>query len=120
MQFAAGAVWAAYELAMFLLFFETCRREERTSILTQFNLANAVALVIGALIGGLVLKLLDKSHEAYLVLFGLSSFGRAATLLVLKFAPDPATVAKAELVEPRLTPATVPTPIPATVSAPSK
>src|SRR5262249_19142976 len=38
-QFIAGAVWAAYELAMFLLFFEAAPREERTSILTLFNLA---------------------------------------------------------------------------------
>ena len=30
LQFLAGAVWAAYELAMFLLFFEARRREERT------------------------------------------------------------------------------------------
>ena len=38
LQFMAGAVWAAYELAMFLMFFEAARRDERTSILTLFNL----------------------------------------------------------------------------------
>ncbi|MGQ0634695.1 MAG: MFS transporter [Planctomycetaceae bacterium] len=86
-QFIAGTVWAAYELAMFLLFFETVKREERTGILTVFNLANAVALVVGALAGGGLLKLCDSSREAYLLLFGLSSFARAATLLVLKFTP---------------------------------
>lgn len=119
LQFVAGAVWAAYELAMFLLFFETCRREERTSILTMFNLANAVALVIGALIGGGVLKLLGQSRETYLVLFGLSSFARAATLIFLKLAPQLDEVGP-PVAEPRLQPATVPTPVPATVSAPSK
>jgi MFS family permease len=119
LQFVAGAVWAAYELAMFLLFFETCRREERTSILTMFNLANAVALVIGALIGGGVLKLLGQSRETYLVLFGLSSFARAATLVFLKLAPADRET-EPELNVPRLQPATVPTPVPATVSAPSK
>jgi MFS family permease len=119
LQFVAGAVWAAYELAMFLLFFETCRREERTSILTMFNLANSVALVIGALIGGGVLKLLGQSRETYLVLFGLSSFARAATLVFLKLAPQLDEVGP-PVVEPRLQPATVPTPVPATVSAPSK
>lgn len=119
LQFVAGAVWAAYELAMFLLFFETCRREERTSILTMFNLANAVALVIGALIGGAVLKLLGQSRETYLVLFGLSSFARAATLVFLKLAPQLADVGPTPSL-PHLQPATVPTPVPATVSAPSK
>ncbi|MCY2965807.1 MAG: MFS transporter [Planctomycetota bacterium] len=86
-QFLAGAVWAAYELAMFLLFFETVRREERTSILTMFNLANSVALVIGAIIGGCVLKTLGQCREAYLFLFAVSSFARAGALLVLRFAP---------------------------------
>ncbi len=119
LQFVAGAVWAAYELAMFLLFFETCRREERTSIMTMFNLANAVALVIGALIGGGVLKVLGQSREAYLVLFGLSSFARAATLVFLKLAPQLGEVGPA-LDTPCLQPATVPTPVTAMVSAPSK
>jgi MFS family permease len=118
-QFFAGAVWAAYELAMFLLFFEAAPRGERTSILTLFNLGNAVALVIGALAGGAILKLLGESREAYLVLFAVSSFARAATLVCLKlspetsepeFAPQPA----------RLQPASVRTPVPAAVSAPSK
>jgi MFS family permease len=118
-QFFAGAVWAAYELAMFLMFFEAARRDERTSILTMFNLANAVALVIGALIGGSILKLLGGSREAYLVLFAVSSFARAGTLVFLKLAPAVREPDSA-LIEPRLQPATVPMPVPATVSAPSK
>ena len=118
-QFIAGGVWAAYELAMFLMFFEAARRDERTSILTLFNFANAVALVIGALIGGAVLKLLGKTQEAYLLLFALSSFARAGTLIFLKLAPAAETVVS-ESLEPRLQPATMPTPVPASVSAPSK
>lgn len=118
-QFFAGAVWAAYELAMFLAFFEAAPREERTSILTLFNLGNAVALVIGALFGGAVLKVLGQSRETYLVLFAISSFARAATLFCLKLAPETRAIEPAA--EPaRLEPATVPRPVPATVSAPSK
>jgi MFS family permease len=118
-QFIAGAVWSAYELAMFLAFFEAAPRDERTSILTIFNLANAVALVIGALIGGGLLKLLGASREAYLVLFAVSSFARAGTLLFLKFSPAAATVEPIPA-DTHLQPATVPTPVSATVSAPSK
>jgi MFS family permease len=118
-QFFAGAVWAAYELAMFLMFFEAARRDERTSILTLFNFANAVALVIGAVLGGALLKLLGKTQEAYLLLFALSSVVRAGTLVFLKLAPAPAPVLT-EALEPRLQPASVARPVPATVSAPSK
>lgn len=118
-QFIAGAVWAAYELAMFLMFFEAAHRDERTSILTMFNLANAVALVIGALIGGSLLKLLGQSHEAYLVLFAVSSFARAGTLIFLKLAPGECRLEAADMTA-RLQPATVPASVPAAVSAPSK
>lgn len=105
-QFIAGVVWAAYELAMFLMFFEAAHRDERTSILTLFNLANAVALVIGAVIGGSVLKLLGGSREAYLVLFAVSSFARAGTLIFLKFAPAEIP-ANPEMLQPHLQPAAV-------------
>jgi hypothetical protein len=53
------------------------------------------------------------------VLFAVSSFARAGTLVVLKLAPA-AREPDAALVESRLQPATVPTPVIATVSAPSK
>ncbi len=86
-QFVAGVVWAAYELAMFLLFFETVRRDERTSILTLFNLGNAAALVLGAAMGGVLLKYLGESPEAYLTLFAASSLVRALTLICLYLTP---------------------------------
>lgn len=84
LQFFGGMAWAAYELAMFLQFFETIRRDERTSVLTFFNLANAVALAVGAAIGGGMLKLLGECPEAYLVLFAMSSLARALTLICLR------------------------------------
>lgn len=83
LQFIAGVMWAAYELAMVLLFFETVHHEERTSFLTLFNLANAVALVLGSIIGGTVLKFLGQNPPAYLALFGLSTYARAFVLLFL-------------------------------------
>jgi MFS family permease len=123
LQFLAGAVWAAYELAMFLLFFETCRREERTSILTMFNLANAVALAIGAAIGGGVLKLLGQSREAYLFLFAVSSFARAATLILLKLTPDvhsETPSGKSIVLQPAIRHAPARAAVPATASAPAR
>jgi len=86
-QFLGGVVWAAYELAMLLMFFESVRKEERTSILTMFNLANSVALAVGSIVGGCLLKVLGESREAYLFLFAVSSFARASALLVLKLFP---------------------------------
>lgn len=87
-QVVGGALWAAYELAMFLLFFEAIADEERTSVLTTYNLAQAMATVGGSLIGGAVLLALGRSPEAYLTIFALSSVARAGTLLFLRGASD--------------------------------
>ena len=93
-QVVGGVTWAAYELAMFLLFFETIRPEERTSVLTTYNLANAVATVGGSLLGGALLALGGKTEQAYLLIFGLSSAARALTLFALFRVPDFSRVAR--------------------------
>jgi predicted MFS family arabinose efflux permease len=82
-QVLAGVTWAAYELAMLLLFFETIRPQERTSVLTFYNLANSMATAAGSLLGGACLLYWGKNEPVYLVLFGLSSVGRALALVVL-------------------------------------
>ena len=87
-QVLAGVTWAAYELAVFLLLFETIRPEERTSILTSYNLANSVATVAGSLLGGALLAFCGKHQETYLLLFALSSAARALTVLGLLRVPE--------------------------------
>lgn len=87
-QLSGGALWAAYELAMFLLFFEAIADEERTSVLTTYNLAQAVATVGGSLVGGAILWAWGRSPETYLALFALSSIARGGTLAFLTGAGD--------------------------------
>jgi MFS family permease len=82
-QAVAGVAWAAYELAVQLLFFEMIRRDERTSVLTLFNFAQAAAIVIGASIGGLVLHGLGNGTAAYYTLFIGSMVARAFSVLLL-------------------------------------
>lgn len=88
-QCVAGTMWAAYELATFLLVFETIPEEERTSVLTAFNLANAVAMVAGSLVGGWVLHALGESHTAYMAIFAGSSALRLVTVAFLRRVPTP-------------------------------
>jgi MFS family permease len=85
-QLLAGAIWAAYELASFLMLFEAIREEERTSVLTTFNLANAIATVGGSLLGGVLLASLGTNREAYFVLFGISGFARICTIPLMRMA----------------------------------
>jgi MFS family permease len=88
LQLVSGVVWGAYELAFFLLFFESIPEEERTSVLTIYNLLNTAAWVAGALAGGLVLAGLGGGYQAYLAVFGLSSLARCFTLLLLARVPQ--------------------------------
>ncbi len=93
MQLIAGCAWAAYELATFLLVFETIPERERTSVLTAFNFANALAVVGGSLAGGALLAALGAGDQAYGVVFVVSSAARALSLVLLvRLAPIPVKV----------------------------
>jgi MFS family permease len=87
-QLISGVVWAAYELAMLLMFFEAIPRQDRASVLTFYNFGNAAALVVGSLIGASILQLGRETHLAYMVLFGTSSLVRLFTVLLLGKAPQ--------------------------------
>ena len=97
-QLAAGAVWAAYELATLLLFFETIPSEKRVGVLTVFNLANAGAVVLGSALGGAVLAVFSASRGAYLALFAISALARAAALVTLVRVPRAAISTPAAVV----------------------
>lgn len=82
-QIFSGVVWAAYELAMTLVFVNAIPMARRIGILTLYNLVNAVAILVGSLGGGAILWLAGQSRDAYLLLFALSAIARVAATLVL-------------------------------------
>ena len=92
-QMLSGTAWAAYELAMVLMFFEAIPRASRTRLLTLYNFGNSAATVAGGLIGATILQLLNETHMAYLIVFLSSSIARTLTLPVLLSAPPgPSTI----------------------------
>ena len=88
LQVVGGIAWAAYELAFFLLFFESIPERERTSMLTFYNLINTAAWVSGTLVGAGVLLAFGATYSSYLLVFGLSSLGRFLALGVLRGVAD--------------------------------
>lgn len=84
LQVVGGVLWACYELGTFLLLFETIPDEERTSVLTSFNLLNALAIAAGSAAGGLLLGRVGQGRSAYMLLFLASSVGRLVTLPLLR------------------------------------
>jgi len=89
LQLFAGAAWGAYELALVLLFFETIHESERTSLLTLYNVANSVALVVGSLIGAAILNGMGICAASYLWVFLASTLFRGLALYLLKRIPSP-------------------------------
>jgi len=87
-QLLSGIAWGAHELATFLLFFDAIRPEERTSVLTRYNLANACAIVLGSSLGAVLLRQHGIDFGGYAVLFWISAGARFATLPLLAWVPD--------------------------------
>ncbi len=83
-QLISGIVWAAYELAMLLMFFEAIPKHDRASVMTYYNFGNAAAHVVGGLIGAAILQIGNECHAAYLAVFGISSLMRLCTVPLLR------------------------------------
>ncbi len=93
-QITGGIMWAAYELAFFLLFFESIDERDRVHFLTAYNFINTLAWAGGALVGGALLFAFDFHYQGYLLVFGVSSLGRCLALVLL------ARVARQEVDQP--------------------
>lgn len=83
-QVIAGACWAAYELAVSILLLDAIGADERTSVVTVYNLGLALATVGGAACGGLLLRALGEDRAAYATVFAVSCLLRAAALPLLR------------------------------------
>ena len=82
-QVLAGAAWATYELAAFLLFFEAIDARLRIGWLTIYNVGIAAATVGGSLLGGALLAGFGESTGGYFAVFAVSCFARIVTLPLL-------------------------------------
>jgi len=89
-QVIAGACWAAYELAVALLLLDAIGDEERTGVVTVYNLGLALATVAGAGCGGLLLRSLGEDRTAYAAVFVVSCLLRVAVLPLLRRVTLPA------------------------------
>jgi MFS family permease len=75
-QAMTGLAFAAFELANLLLWFETIRPEERTSMLTTYQFWYATAVVTGSVVGSVILARLGEGRSAFVVLFLVSAGAR--------------------------------------------
>lgn len=81
LQVFAGFAWAGFELAIVLNLLDATDDADRAAVLSLYTLLNGVAIVVGSLIGGTVLRALGDG--GYHVLFLVSSALRALIMLRL-------------------------------------
>ncbi len=84
LQVFSGVGWGAFELATLLGFFESIPARDRTSVLSMFNLANALAIATGSLLGALLFRAFDAHAAAFAGIFLVSTAARLATLPLLR------------------------------------
>jgi MFS family permease len=89
LQVLSGVAWAAFELGTLLTFFERIPPHGQTSVLTVYNLANAGAIALGSLLGGALMKLIEPSASAFVVLMLVSTVCRALALPLLRSVEAP-------------------------------
>ncbi|MBK7874563.1 MAG: MFS transporter [Planctomycetes bacterium] len=82
-QLFAGAAFGAFELATFLAFFARIDRDERTSLLTWYHLANALAFAAGSLAGGWLLQRGGSTASAFQTVFAVAAGLRLGAFLLL-------------------------------------
>jgi MFS family permease len=81
LQLFAGFAWAGFELSMFLNLFDCTDDRNRAQVLSIYNVCNSVAIVVGSLLGGIVLRWLGD--PGYFTIFVLSSLGRAVVVATM-------------------------------------
>ena len=85
LQALSGTAWAALEFATMLSFFEGIEDRDRARVLSAFTFANSSAVAIGALLGSQIFTFMQRTPEAYAVLFAVSVAGRLAALWWLRY-----------------------------------
>jgi predicted MFS family arabinose efflux permease len=83
LQMVSGAFWSLYEVGLALTFFNQIKPEEKVTVLTIYNFFSSLAIILGSLLGGAILKQMDASVNSYYVVFTIASVLRLSGALML-------------------------------------
>jgi len=87
LQGISGFFWGLFEVAVTLVLFSELPRQNKIQLLTWNSFFQAIAILLGTLVGGQILAMYDEMIYGYLVIFILGAMTR--TLLVLAHRPSP-------------------------------
>jgi MFS family permease len=81
-QMIAGFVWAGFELSSFNFLFDATNQKNRMSAIGIYNAFNGIAIFLGGLLGGLIVKYNNLFWSKYLFIFLLSGILRLIIALI--------------------------------------
>ena len=99
LQILGGVLWAAFELATLLSFFDQIPESARTSLLAVYNLAYGAAVALGTAVGGAILAYGGSTPLAYAAVMAVSAGSRLVSLRLLRQVTD---VPPGEMPMPRM------------------
>lgn len=82
LQLYSGVVWAAFEMAALSMLFDTTTQRTRASGVALYNAAGGVAMLGGAILGGLIVRYNEVFPSKYLLVFAVSGALRFVVSLV--------------------------------------
>lgn len=83
LQLYVGLGWACWETGSFLLVFDVIPAAKRTPVMTLYQLALAIMMVTGSIVGALLLEGIGISRAGYVALFVASSVVRFMAMGIL-------------------------------------
>lgn len=84
-QIYSGMVWAGFEIASFNFMFDITTREQRVAYVSYYNVLNGIAILLGGIAGGLVVRFDPVFESRYLLLFLVSGILRYVISCVCLF-----------------------------------
>jgi predicted MFS family arabinose efflux permease len=82
LQAVSGVFWGLFEVSLSVTFFNQIKPHQKILTLTAYNLFNAMAVILGSLLGGQILKSAEASLASYYFIF---AFGSSLRTLVCLF-----------------------------------
>ncbi len=79
----SGAAWGGFNLAVSNFMFDASTPDNRVKYVAYFNLLHGIAIFLGAITGGLLLKLLGDNVSSIKALFIISGLARLGVALFL-------------------------------------
>ena len=71
-QIYSGFVWAGFEISSFNFIFDTTTPQKRATCVAYYNILSGIAIFLGAVAGGLIVRYNDIFWSKYLLVFLIS------------------------------------------------